>query len=94
MNRLSGLRTPASSKKAKTASKLDEHVERSGLDSVDRFIDPTTNVIYHKLKTLGKGGFAKGRVCWVLCSLIQYLLSSVPMPPRPTIPGDRQRCRA
>ena len=54
------LRTGGSSKKAKSVSKLDDHVEKSGIDNQDQFIDPTTNVTYHKLKTLGKGGFAKG----------------------------------
>ena len=55
------LMSKTSSKKTKTAPKLDEHVEQSGIDNIDKFIDPTTNVIYHKLKTLGKGGFAKGQ---------------------------------
>lgn len=73
MNRLSALKPGASktprTPKVKTPSKLDDHVERSGIDNEERFIDPTTNVIYHKLKTLGKGGFAKGTVYRVMLFL-------------------------
>ena len=63
------LMSKGSSKRTKTAPKLDEHVEQSGIDNVDKFIDPTTNVIYHKVKTLGKGGFAKGNFKYQLTYL-------------------------
>ena len=73
MNKLVNLRPSSSSKKSKTSGKLDDHVERSGIDNQERFIDPTTNVVYHKMRTLGKGGFAKGthfateRLCHFHC---------------------------
>jgi rhamnogalacturonyl hydrolase YesR len=52
--------TAAATTKKKNVSKLDDHVVKSGIDNEDKFLDPTTNVYYHKIKTLGKGGFAKG----------------------------------
>jgi hypothetical protein len=62
MNKLNLLTSTATTTtKKKTVSKLDDHVVKSGIDNQDKFLDPTTNVDYHKIKTLGKGGFAKGK---------------------------------
>ena len=47
----------------KKVNKIDEHIEQAGIDNLESFTDPQTNVIYYRLKVLGKGGFAKGNFC-------------------------------
>ena len=44
----------------KKVNKIDEHIELAGIDNLESFTDPITNIIYYRLKVLGKGGFAKG----------------------------------
>ena len=52
--------TRSKREKSKTG-KIDEHIDAAGIDNMESFIDPSTNLIYYKLKILGKGGFAKGK---------------------------------
>ena len=54
--------TRSKREKSKTG-KIDEHIDAAGIDNMESFIDPSTNLIYYKLKILGKGGFAKGMFC-------------------------------
>ena len=42
--------------------KIDDHIQAAGIDNQLFFTDPTTSITYHRLKVLGKGGFAKGKI--------------------------------
>ena len=75
----------------KKVNKIDEHIEQAGIDNLESFTDPQTNVIYYRLKVLGKGGFAKGNFCHFDQNHKSKKYLSIQMSPWGAVQTDRCR---